>query len=483
MADISYRFGTVALTKYLAEKLGETIRLRLPGIVETIGRQAESVQAELESFPPPTVDNHFFLIQHLLAKFGHLVGEYIQGGHGLEKNKLQMGLKQYARDLAKDLDSLGPDIKWLPKPDEEDDAHLGRFGSRERLSREETPTPSRRGGGGELSNRVISLVDDSEDEAHKKRFLSTPRKSLFIGSSTTPLAPISPPPSTKKRSRSSIDKNSSNSHIYTLRQMNRVLESHSGGQIPDQVDSKAIEFVAQNSLAAWDSAIHTYLDSCQHLLLSIVHAVFVKKFDRYQKTPLFNQSFHIIETFLTGCFEREVDIVMNRIYKLEKEQIATLNEATIKQVKSRHLEVLRESRARNREEQIDYKRQKLSSSTHLTAKVRAALERKLAIEEKGSDKFENELGLMAGVRAYYELASTRFVDNVFISVLGEWVKTVKERLEKEVSTGLGFPFKDGEGEERCRALLEEDPEKERRKRGLEVKMEQLRRAMEELKDL
>lgn len=36
---------------------------------------------------------------------------------------------------------------------------------------------------------------------------------------------------------------------------------------------------------------------------------------------------------------------------------------------------------------------------------------------------------------------------------------------------------------KCRALLEEDPEKERRRKGLEIKKEQLRKAVEELNKL
>ncbi|KAF8420218.1 P-loop containing nucleoside triphosphate hydrolase protein [Tirmania nivea] len=482
LSDMSYRFGTVALTKFLAQKLGETIRLRLPGIVETIRMQAENVRMELNNLPPPATDNHFYLIQNLLTKFSVMAGEYIQGGNGLEKNKLQTGLKHNARELGKILDSLTPRIQWFRTEEEENFARMA-------MVREESPSPKR----GE-SSLVISLLDDDSDgeswdqKAKVTEVPVTPHKpapqplnrEVVVGRDSAT------PGSSKKRPWTGEAPTISNT--YTLSQINKIIESNAGGQIPDQVDSKAVEYLAKRALVLWDSAIRGFLDACQRQLLSVIHSVFVKRFQRYQKTPLYTKSYDILEEFLNRCFERQVENVLCRIYKLEKDQIATLNEATFKTTKGKHHEKLLELRARNREDQREIKRRKLNTDISLSPKKRAVEEKKLQQEEKdaqlpGNDKYANEIELVAGVRAYYELATRRFVDNVFMSVLGEWVKAVKVGLRDELWMGLGFGEEGGEVHANCRALLEEDPEKERRRLGLEVKREQLRKAMEELNKL
>ena len=233
-------------------------------------------------------------------------------------------------------------------------------------------------------------------------------------------------------------------------QLNRIIETTAGGQIPDQVDSKAIEYLAKKALTAWETPIYEYLDACQQLLLQVIETAFTKKFERYQRTPLFTETYQILESFLIRWFEQHTDAVVNRIYRLEKEQIATLNDKAYKAVKAKHLDRLIDTRARNREEQREVRRRAIALNPNFTARKRAAEEKKIAQEEKesalpGNDRFANEIELLAGVRAYYELASRRFVDNLFISTLGEWMRGVKGDLELELWNKLGFGG--GEAEE------------------------------------
>lgn len=407
---MSHRFGTVSLTKFLAQKLGENIRLRLPGIVSTIRAQAENVQAELDSIPPPAVDNHFHLIQTLITKFASMAGEYLQGGHGVEKNRLQMSFKHNARELGRSLDSLIPKIECC-KMDEEKHTH-----------HEEFPGSIR-----DTSGLVISLLDDGDDDYWKKGTPTvTPKNPKHIRADSEQLGP----------------------NTYTLIQISKIMELNAGGQIPHQADSKAIEYLVRRALKAWENNIHGYLNTCQKQLLSVIHAVFVRKFDQYKKTPLHKQSCHILQDFLERRFEIQVDNVINRLYKLEKDQIATLNESGFKVMKAKHHQHLLEIRARNREEQRESKRRKLNADATLSTKKRAAEEKKLLLEEKeqslGNDHYTKEIELVAEVRAYYELATRRFVDNIFMSVWGEWVNVARLGLAEELWTGLGFEEEDGE---------------------------------------
>lgn len=442
LSDISYRFGTVSLTKFLAQKLGETIRLRLPGIVETIRREADNVQSELDSFPLQAIDNHFHLIQTLITKFASIAGEYLQGGHGVEKNRLQMSFKHNARELGRSLDSLMPKIE-CSKIDEEkyrNDTPRGAY-------HEESPCSIR-----DTSSLVISLLDDGDDDYWKKSTPTvTPKKpanQLASGGGDEGSRP-STHDSSQKHSLADPEGTQFGPNTYTLMQINKIMEFNAGGQIPHQVDSKAIEYLARRALKAWENSIHGYLDACQKQLLSVIHAVFVKKFDQYKKTPLHKQSYRILQDFLDRHFETQVDNVINRLYKLEKDQIATLNESGFKVLKAKHHQHLLEARARNREEQRESKRRKLNADTTLSTKKRATEEKKLQQEEKelnlGNDHYAKEIELVAEVRAYYELATRRFVDNIFMSVWGEWVNIVRLGLAEELWTGLGFEEDDGEG--------------------------------------
>ena len=443
LSDMSHRFGTVSLTKFLAQKLGETIRLRLPGIVETIRAQAENVQAELDSFPPPAIDNHFHLIQTLITKFASMAGEYLQVGHGVEKNRLQVNFKHNARELGRSLDSLIPKIESC-KMDEE---KYGYETSRN-VYLEESPCSIR-----DTSSLVISLLDDDGDDDYWKKGVPTvtPKKPVHQpssggnGESSRP----STHDSSQKHLRADLEGAQLGPNTYTLMQINKIMEFNAGGQIPHQVDSKAIEYLARRALKAWENSIHGYLDACQKQLLSVTHAVFIRKFDQYKKTPLHKQSYHILRDFLDRCFETQVDNVINRLYKIERDQIATLNESGFKVMKAKHHQHLLEIRARSREEQRESKRRKLNADATLSAKKRSAEEKKLQLEEKeqnlGNDHYAKEIELVAEVRAYYELATRRFVDNIFMSVWGEWINMVRLGLAEELWTGLGFKEEGGEG--------------------------------------
>ncbi|KAI5807351.1 P-loop containing nucleoside triphosphate hydrolase protein [Peziza echinospora] len=447
LQDMTERFGTVALTRYLAAELGERIRLRLPGIVETIKCQADDVQHELDSFPAPAIDNHFFVIQNLLTKFGLAVEEYIQGGGGGDRNKLQTGLKAFARELGKVIDAGRPRIHWAQTEEEE-------LAAPPPLPQNFTANRGNRDGGRGLD--VISVESGDSKQPRKRNRNNT--------------SPAGEPPSS----------------TFTLMQLNRISEAHSNGQIPDQVSSKAIEFLARQTLLGWRPCIFRYLDDCQRLLISILSELFHRKFECYQKTPLFAKSHEIIDRYLETAFRTQTKTTISRIYRLEQEQIATADEKTFKAAKARHLDRLLEARQRNKEEQREAKRRRLNLDTLPLRKRQHEEKKLLQDEEKDSngrtyDRFAIEIELMAGTRAYYDLASRRFVDNVFMSVLGEWIAGVKEGLQEELWTGLGF----GEGDvhEKAKSLLEEDPEKERRRRELEIKGEKLRRAMEELNRL
>jgi len=94
------------------------------------------------------------------------------------------------------------------------------------------------------------------------------------------------------------------------------------------------------------------------------------------------------------------------------------------------------------------------------------------------DPMEAAIGIMADVRAYFQVAYKRFVDIVPMTIDYTLVSGVTEGLENALYTGLGASG--SESYERCQRLLEEPEDISRRREELVKRRDRLVRARDEM---
>ncbi|KAI0045529.1 hypothetical protein FA95DRAFT_1607639 [Auriscalpium vulgare] len=97
-----------------------------------------------------------------------------------------------------------------------------------------------------------------------------------------------------------------------------------------------------------------------------------------------------------------------------------------------------------------------------------------------ADHMEPALKIMADVRAYFQVAYKRYVDDVPLAIDQELVRGLREGLEAAISSGIGINKPDGY--ERCKNFLREPAAIGERRNELEGKKKRLLKAKEELLD-
>ncbi|CAA7260359.1 unnamed protein product [Cyclocybe aegerita] len=98
-----------------------------------------------------------------------------------------------------------------------------------------------------------------------------------------------------------------------------------------------------------------------------------------------------------------------------------------------------------------------------------------------ADDMEPALGIMADVRAYFQVAYKRFADNIPLAIDYELVRGVSRDLQRKLNEQLGINGVDGH--QICQDLAQESPQTADRRVDLNKKLERLRVANRELMGL
>ncbi|PWW77924.1 P-loop containing nucleoside triphosphate hydrolase protein [Tuber magnatum] len=534
LTDLKERFGTMALQSYLSKELGELIRKRLPEIIESIRGQASEVQEELAALPPPPTDNQTLIVHNLVTQFDTFVGGHLLGGPG--QNEFQQELRRLAEDFQRRLKALRPTPVYFQTIEQENEiaAQLetprkGEAGTRpHHWDRDGSPThaPAGRRGrkAGGAGVEVCTVSSDTEGATGTGGASSSPFGSKKRRNGTDP-GQSTPTKKSKRASRTAAGNNTttmeqsksfpivttaaassgqaplmlSQAHRLTLPQIRHIIESTATARIPGQVDPTAITNLIRQSINLWSPVVHEFLNNCGGLMNRQVHYCFTFIFKEYQKSPIFQGVYEILNTLVQENFDNQKTVI-ERLWRLEREQISTLNE-DYQTFMANHYEKVSERRKRNLEDQ-----RKLAAAN---AAAEAALNednnptgapgggggstpspRKkrnpttalpTAMLDNSPDPYRKEIEVLAQVRAYNEVAQKRFVDNVYMSIQGELVNGFRRNVLDALQNGLGLNGPDVS--ELCAQLLVEDPLKDRRRRELQSRREQLDKAMEELSRL
>ncbi|KAL0640425.1 hypothetical protein Q9L58_000393 [Maublancomyces gigas] len=484
LLDLKDRFGTQALQSYLAKELGELIRKRLPQIIDSIRKQHAEVKEELSSLPPPPTDNQTFLVHNLIRDFDTTLGCRLRGDSG--HNDFQKDLRRTAEEFQQALKKVRPTIFLIEDMRDENTIALsldsprkagasGRGNRRENEwfgDREREASPSLRKGRRNQQPEIHLLSSDEGPGSQSKR-----RR----GTNDQMATPVS------KRSKRTPGENES--HKFNLPQIRHIIDSTATARIPGQVDPSATTNFIKQTLVLWSPIVNEFLDSCGQLLNELVNQCFSSIFKEYKKSPIYKAVWDIITRLVNESFHNQKAAVQY-LLELEQEQVTTLNEEDYQRHTESHLRILSDRRARNIEDQNTKEAQTLAAEMATTEakkngdnvtprKKRGPLP--ISVREGEPDPYKKEIGVLATVKAYSEVAQKRFVDNVYMSIQSGFTSKFRAIILETLQTGLGL--KGPDVAEICSDLLVEDPQKEQRRKELLGRIEQLTRAMDELSRL
>ncbi|KAL2002809.1 hypothetical protein VTN02DRAFT_5852 [Thermoascus thermophilus] len=436
-AEFQERFGTRRLQTALSGLLLDQIQGCLPRIIQQIDQKAERIDAELHTLPDPPSANIPYILCGKLNLLRDQVRAHLDGGSA--KYPLQKIWGRIAVDFKLSLAYTRPNVKLLADSDSIT-LQLGQSNGgdsdcemtfiRSSLKRK---TPSDKG---------------SPDVKGKQQ---APRRTQYA---TAHFEAFNEP-----------------AKVFTWEEIRDINEDSYRAGLPDQTDPKAIEIMNQISVQHWDQPMSVFLAVSHTLVRDMLMEQLRSIFSQYRQTGFYRELKRIIENYVE-TLKREHHRYAFEIYSIERSKPFTMATVPLELARKEALQFLSKHRHNARAKcYLDLQGKFPQGDPRRKTELEKITEAQL-----GPDKFVQELRMMAIVKGYYEVASSRFVDSICQSVHTKLFTKCRDELVQIIEQELGV-FKD-DALERCMELMAEDPERQRRRQYLVKERQKLTKAQE-----
>ncbi|EEH17402.1 hypothetical protein PABG_07398 [Paracoccidioides brasiliensis Pb03] len=453
----SERFGTRNLQMALSKLLKKQIEHSLPGIRDQIEVRAQAVENELMTLPDPPSANIQFILSDKLNDFNNVICSHMNGGSVGLDFPLQKQWMKIAADFQQSLLITRPTMKI--------GAVVEKYPSRR--------VPN------EHCNTSISF-DDGDCEITESRPSPNKRKA----------GTLEPDPGVKRQMKSPLLQNSSASNqngyltrrfdrftrpvkIFSLEDIREISSNTYASGVPGLANPLAVETMNKLSVKHWDQPMEEFLAATYTLMEGFLMENLDVVFSSYQRTALYGELKGIILNFLQVLKEPHLRHT-SECYQIECTKPFTMASETFQRAQKDAFDFLKAKRQECRAAQF-------VNSGGVALNGRRVEPDKLTDADMGEDGFTREIEIMAASRAYYEVASSRFVDTLCQSVHSKLFIKFDKELRSVILKELGIL--NDNASERCLELMVEDPERQMRRRDLKKEQDKLKKAMESLRTI
>ena len=237
---------------------------------------------------------------------------------------------------------------------------------------------------------------------------------------------------------------------YSLSELRSTLESFSTSGLPSEVELKAVDHLMLCTLKNWNVPMELLVNNLRLALGRALASSLRDKVGQWRTTKLFEEMHTINVNFLDerlNCMKSHV----NRALRLERTKPITRDEALMKRYISDEHAKLSDARMRAR-----YSAHLMEAAEQAGKDVSAPMwdekTRKHATSVLDVDVFAREIDVMAKIRAYYQIAGIRFVDQVIQAVEAELFLSFREELYQELMSAMDVYGENGRSSLRNFAL-------------------------------
>ncbi|KAF2494444.1 P-loop containing nucleoside triphosphate hydrolase protein [Lophium mytilinum] len=452
-AKFKHRFGTVALQKALYDELVGRMVKGLPNIRQSIRAQINDLDEELENIPEPPTQNAQAAVNELVQSFANQVAKLMEGEHPF--NEWRLTWKSQRQSFLNNLTTMRPTLRIQGSLD------TGLYPNQIDLTAdsdddEQSPLPL----------RIAATPVVTPSKRRKVEEPSTPRQTM----------PRQQAPKTPTHNRDQAPPK-----VFELDDICKALNDMSSSDIPREVDSKALDFLILESLQEWDRPTDAFFQSLDRALRVQLRGIFDQTFGAWQTSELYKKSWEIIDQFLKLHMTEQRETLAMHALNVEREKPFAGDDQLWDHHISEALVALQHARTMrrltiyaNEKADVTGKEVKPSELAGLKSKPEVA---KIVT----NDPYRREVEVMAKIRGYYKIASVRFYSNICLSLQSKLFKMLRLSLRHEITIGLGVFADDGKpphflcftfrtnlakGRDRCKVLLEEDPQRAEQRRVL-----------------
>ncbi|KAJ5173236.1 Dynamin [Penicillium capsulatum] len=424
MGSFIGRFGVPRLQSALSKVLLEKIKKCLPSIVFQINTKAQRIDDELETLPDPPTDNFQHIVLESVIKFQARIENIFNGGPG--SGLLQKFWNEIVTDFQKAIAVTRPTMQTLVSSDTDD------------LAEKEGDHENTPGLSSSRFKRKAAVMEARPEMPTQPR----PRHSgptyltSYFEAWRLPAQSIS------------LDA------VRSLKQ-----ETNQVG-IPNQIDPSAVETLKKDSVKHWEGIAQDFAKALLGVIKKVLFMTLDEVIVNHRQTGLYRELYRIIEAFLAQIQANYLDEV-SAYARMEHDRPFTLAALAHKEAMEKAKNALTRGRNRSRAKHWISLR---SLSDEYVERVEAEL---------GADPYAQEVEMVASSRAYYEVASSRFLDVICLIAEAKLRAKCRGDLITVVNSELRVNCL-----ERCIELMAEDPERQTRRIALSKERAKLRQAQE-----
>ncbi|EEQ92645.2 dynamin GTPase [Blastomyces dermatitidis ER-3] len=452
LVEYSDRFGTRNLQMALSKLLKQQIELSLPGIMQQLQARAQEVKKELTTLPDPPSANIQFILSDKLNELNNAMHAHMNGTSLGSDYSLQKQWMKIAADFQHSLLVTRPTMRTF--------AVVENF-----TTKQPTSNPVGR-----------AACDDDEGDCEITESRPSPNKRK-VGT-------VEPDGGVKRQMKSPITHNTprasqnlySTEHfgrfkgpvkVFTLEEIREISSETYASGVPGLANPYAVEEMNKLSVMHWEQPMKEFLTATYELMEAFLMGKLDVVFSSYQRTALYGKLRKIIPNFLESLKNPHLRAA-NEFYQVEQMKPFTMATAAFQSAQREALDILKTKRQASRVMRF------LESGDTLDGGRRVGPSG-ISDAQMGEDEYAKEIEIMAVSRAYYEIASSRFVDTLCQSVHTKLFFKCDRELHSVIIKELGIL--DNNASERCMELMVEDPERQKRRRDLKKEEEKLRKAM------
>ena len=229
---------------------------------------------------------------------------------------------------------------------------------------------------------------------------------------------------------------------YTCSDIESHLQDCYSNGIPDTVDATAIHDLCFESIEHWEAPMRLFLNKTEKMVKALLVDLVKDVFSDYHRTALMGKVKSIV-TKLCDQVQKEEHILAARFYECERVRQATLDIESHRTAEEEALKRLK----------VMYVVQPINDSLTETEPENKKTEgsdrakivnKQLQSENLDTLKCSPALAVIAKVQAYYKIAMSRFVDNIFLSVQAQVFARIAVEISAALEQRLGLLDRDGE---------------------------------------
>ncbi|KIW04352.1 hypothetical protein, variant 1 [Verruconis gallopava] len=466
--DVKDRLGTRNLQRNLSDKLAHLILEVMPKLEDQVVCKHAEVEDQLAELPEPP-QNALQVVSQAVIDFTQAVRSMIDG---TEPNILTESWKKIKNEFHESIINGQRPTLLVASPEYEADDG--------RSSPAPTPckinyTPSK------LVKRNTQIIDLSSDDEEivtptkkRKDANGTPKMTARSSKREDSICSVIPIARDRECTLDFLALRKS----FTLAELRTTLDSFSTSGLPSVVELKAVDHMILLTLENWKDPLKVLLNNLKSAMQNSLAKSLQDKVYQWRATKLFEEMQEAYRNFLNRHMESMTQYVF-RALKIERVKPITRDEKLMSRYVKEEQAILEAARLKKR--YMEYARELEKKYGKEVNKNWDDKTRKQATEVLDADPYSREVGVMARIRAYYQISAMRFVDQVVQAVEAELLIKFREELYHDLMTALQVFGEDGY--KNANRLVADDVEREERRSLLKERKRRLEQASDRIKQM